>query len=254
MNDKIKSKIDLANVELSYSAFRELAKNKSLSKYERIGFPDSYRDGFEYYIFEDICAKLTNINGKNKNILDIGPGCSDLPKLLINLSKNNGHKLVFCDSHEMLSFYNDDFLLKVPGMFPDVYEDIHRVQKEYDAIICYSVFHYIFHDTNMWKFIDCCFSLLKPGGQFLLGDIPNISKRKRFFASKSGIDFHKEFTKSDSDPIVNFNKIEEGKIDDSILLSIVMRAQYFGFNAYILPQKNNLPMSNRRDDILILRP
>ena len=88
----------------------------------------------------------------------------------------------------------------------------------------------------------------------LIGDIPNISKRKRFFSSKKGIEFHKKFTKSNQEPKVKFNQIESNSIDDSIVLSILNRSRNQGFDAYVLPQKNNLCMANRREDILIINP
>lgn len=250
-----KDKIDLANIRLDYKGFKELAANKGLSKYEKIGFPNSYRQNYENAIFEDIISKLTNISMEDKTILDIGPGCSDLPLFLIDLCKKQNHKLVFSDSEEMLSFHKDqELLFKVPGMFPKTFKEISKISNKYDVILCYSVFHYIFIDTNIWSFIDSCLELLAPKGQLLIGDIPNISKRKRFFSSESGIRYHKEFTKTNENPDVLYNKIEHEKIDDAVIISILMRAQSFGFDAYLLPQDQKLPMSNRRDDILIVRP
>ncbi len=247
--------IDLANISLDYEGFKALAKNNSLSDDEKIGFPDSYRKGFNEVIFLDITTKLTNLTKKNQTVLDIGPGCGELPKLLLKLCRDNQHKAVFCDSEEMLVSHPDErCLFKVPGMFPKTYNEVCEIAPQYDVILCYSVFHYITVDTNVWDFIDICLKLLKPGGQLLIGDIPNISKRKRFFSSEAGIKFHKEFMKTDLPPEVLFNEIELGKIDDSIILSVLMRSQSSGFDAYLVPQNINLPMSNRRDDILIVRP
>lgn len=255
MNEKNNDRCDLANINLTYDKFRDLAKNNKLTANEKIGFPDSYRKGLEKYILEDLLSKLTNFKKNNQSVLDIGPGCGDLPKLLINLCKQQNHTLVFNDSEEMLSFHEDqDNLYKVPGMFPGSYKSICAVQEKYDVILCYSVFHYIFVETNVWNFLDKCLMLLKPGGQLLIGDIPNISKRKRFFSSEAGINYHHEFMKTKNNPEVLYNKIEEQKIDDAILLSLIMRAQISGFDAYILPQGQKLPMYNRRDDILIMRP
>jgi len=78
-------KIDFEN--LSYEEFKKLAQNEKLSKYEKIGFPDSYREGKEIFIFEDWIKKLTNLNKENQNILDIGCRCSDLPLMLIGKAK-----------------------------------------------------------------------------------------------------------------------------------------------------------------------
>ena len=155
----------------------------------------------------------------------------------------------------MLSFHQDErSLYKVPGIFPTSYKQICTVEKQFDAILCYSVFHLVFTEISPWEFLDKCLMLLKPGGQLLIGDIPNLSKRKRFFSSESGIKYHHNFMKTTNDPEVVYNKIEHNKIDDSVLLSLITRAQAAGFDAYIMPQGKKLPMQNRRDDILITRP
>jgi SAM-dependent methyltransferase len=255
MSEQKKTIIDLATVELDYNGFRNLAKNKTLTSNEKIGFPDSYRNGFDNHILEDILSKLTNLNKTHLSILDIGPGCSDLSKLLIDFCESKNHKLVFNDSEEMLSFHDDKAsFFKIAGMFPNSYNQICNVCNQYDVILCYSVFHYIFIEANVWEFLDKCLTLLKPSGQLLIGDIPNLSKRKRFFSSENGVKYHQEFMKTNEKPRVLYNTVEEKKINDTVLLSLVMRAQAAGFDAYIMPQGNKLPMHNRRDDILIIRP
>jgi hypothetical protein len=112
----------------------------------------------------------------------------------------------------------------------------------------------VYAEGNPFQFVDECIRLLAGGGQILIGDIPNISKRKRFFASPNGIRFHREFMKTDEAPAVAFNALEPGEIDDAVLIGIVMRARAAGCDAYILPQPANLPMANRREDILISKP
>lgn len=88
----------------------------------------------------------------------------------------------------------------------------------------------------------------------LIGDIPNISKRKRFFSSDAGVKFHQEFTKTAGRPEIAFNCIEHDQIDDSVIFSLIGRARSAGFDAYVIPQNQKLPMANRREDILITRP
>ncbi|MBA8666302.1 class I SAM-dependent methyltransferase [Holosporaceae bacterium 'Namur'] len=251
-----KSIEDIANMELNYEAFKELAKKQDLSVYEKIGFPDAYRQGFENIIFEDIRNKADLLNGTQKVVLDIGSGCSELSQMMKDICKRNQHKLIMSDSEEMLSFHKDEnFITKVPGLFPRTIGDIKKLFSQVDIIICYSVFHYIFLDTNVWDFIDKSLSLLSSGGQFLIGDIPNISKRKRFFSSEQGIKFHRDFIQDkNSIPDVKYNLIEAGKIDDSIIYAIMQRANLAGFDAYLLPQNAQLPMANRRDDMLIRKP
>ena len=62
--------------ELTFDEFKSLAGDESLSAYEKIGFPNSYRHGKEELIFQDIVRKLPNLNKDGQTVLDIGPGCS----------------------------------------------------------------------------------------------------------------------------------------------------------------------------------
>ena len=242
--------------ELTYDGFREFALDDSVSKYEKIGFPDSYRKGKEGAIFDDIRAKLTNLHLEGKTIMDIGPGCSDLPLMLIDHCRVQGHILVLIDSPEMLSHLPDEpFIRKLPARYP---EECDWVFSQYgeavDAILTYSVLHYIFAESNLFNFLDRSLGLLAHNGQMLIGDIPNISKRKRFFSSPQGVSFHQAFTGTNELPRVRFNQIETGAIDDSVLISLLLRCRNAGFDAYLVPQADALPMANRREDILIARP
>ena len=40
----------------------------------------------------------------------------------------------------------------------------------------------------------------------------------------------------------------------SVVLSLVQRCRHFGFHAWVLPQAPELPMANRREDVLVVRP
>jgi hypothetical protein len=241
---------------LTFDGFRELATAEGLSRFERIGFPDSYRDGYETAIFRDICAKLTNLGGRGRMVFDIGCGCSELPLLLADLCRRQGHEPVLCDSAEMLSHLPDELLVRTAaGRFP---ADVEGLIAEYagrvDVILVYSVLQYVFVEGSMFDFVDACLSLLAPGGQLLIGDVPNTSKRKRFFASAAGIRHHQAFTGSDEIPVVAFNTVDRSKIDDAVVLAILGRARAAGFDAYVVPQSPELPMANRREDLLIVRP
>lgn len=240
---------------MSFEEFRKLASNEELSKYEKIGFPDSYRVGFEDAIFEDTRSKLTNLEGMNKRIIDIGPGCSDLPQKLIGLCSKHQHRLTLVDSAEMLSHLPDKtFINKVQALYPNCIEMIDEIRGKMDVVLIYSVLHYALVDVAFFRFIDTSLSLLSPGGQMLIGDIPNISKRKRFFSSESGIQHHKKFMNTTERPEVSFNCIEDDQIDDSVILAIIQRSRLAGFDAYVIPQAPSLPLANRREDILIIRP
>lgn len=242
--------------ELTFEDFKHLAQDNSLSPYEKIGFPNSYRAGLEEKIFLDIVRKLRNLNRENQVVVDIGPGCSELPSMLIELCRRQAHTLILIDSAEMLRHLPDEpFIIKIPGYYP---HECARLFENYTqrvhAILTYSVLHYIFAESNLFDFIDKSLGLLADGGEMLIGDIPNISKRKRFFSSAHGIRFHQEFTHTDEIPAIKFNTLETGQIDDAVLLSLLLRCRNSGFEAYLLPQADDLPMANRREDILIKKP
>jgi len=249
--------LDFASLDLSYEGFRQLAQNPHLSAHEKIGFPDSYREGFEPAIMRDILAKLPMIGGERKLIVDIGPGCAGLPRMLIDICSQRGHTLVLADSEEMLAQLPDvpGVTRKCPGLFPTNSAALSQLAGgPVDAILCYSVLHYIYIDSNLFDFVDAVVGLLAPEGRALIGDIPNVSKRRRFFASETGQRFHRVFTGSTEPLVAPFNEPAPGKIDDAVLMGLMQRAQLAGCDAYLTPQAADLPMANRRDDLIIGKP
>jgi hypothetical protein len=240
---------------LGFEDFRRLAADPALSRYEKIGFPDSYRAGKEEAIHADLLAKLPPLSAAGATVLDVGPGCSDLPRMLIAHASERGQALHLVDSAEMLGQLPDSpNVVKTAAFFPECPELLSALHERVDAAIVYSVLHYLFVDTNVWKFLDATLALLAPGGHLLIGDIPNASMRKRFLASHAGRQFHRSWSGRDEDPSVSHNVIEPGSIDDSVVVSLMLRARAAGFHAYVLPQPASLPMHNRREDLLIVRP
>ena len=242
--------------ELTFDDFRRLATDRSLSPYEKIGFPDSYREGHEPAIFADIEAKLPPLSQRRGQVvLDIGPGCSELPRMVRARCEENGHTLVLVDSEEMLAHLPDAaYVRKFSGRFPDCPELLDEFAGRVDAILAYSVLHYVFPHASVHGFLDAAMGLLAHGGHMLIGDVPNISKRRRFFASPAGQAFHRDFTGSDELPEVDWNALEPGKIDDAVLFGLVARARAAGYDAYLVAQAPDLPMANRREDLLVVRP
>jgi hypothetical protein len=241
--------------KLTFDDMRKSAQDNSLSKYEKIGFPNSYRQGKEEFIFESIVANLPLLNERRKIVLDVGPGCSDLPLMMIELCRKQGHTLLLVDSEEMLAHLpNDDLIRKFPAYYPRCEPLFSDYTSKVDVLLTYSVFHTVFMEGNTWEFLDRSLELLADGGEMMIGDIPNISKRRRFFSSANGIRSHQEFMKTENPPEVHFNSLDRHKIDDSVILSLLSRARNQGFDAYVLPQRPDLPLANRREDVLIRRP
>ena len=247
---------DLKRFErLTFADFRRMALDESLSPYEKIGFPDSYRAGAEEAILEDIVAKVPALAGAGKRVVDIGPGCSGLPRLLLDLCERNGHEAILVDSHEMLAQLPDRRgVVKVAGAFPHDVELPGELAGTVDAIVVYSVLQYVHAEANVDTFLDRALELLAHGGAMLIGDIPNASKRARFFASPAGLDFHRRFAGTDAPPPAADAGPASGGIDDGVVLGLLARARAGGFDAYVVPQAANLPMANRREDVLITRP
>ena len=102
--------------------------------------------------------------------------------------------------------------------------------------------------------MDAALAMLAPGGRLLLGDIPNSSMRRRFLSSAAGAAFHRKYTGKDEDPQIAQFPAEQKTMDDSVIFGMLARARAAGFDAYVLPQSPNLPMANRREDLLFARP
>ncbi len=163
MNRPLDSRTQKRFEGLTYDGFRALAVDESLSRYERIGFPDSYRDAAEPAILADIVTKLPALPADSCRFLDIGPGCSDLPRMLIDLCADRGHEAVLIDSPEMLAQLPDaPHVTKVPGRFPAAVSPLDL--GSFDAILAYSVLHYVFDEGDIFAFLDIGLELLAPGG------------------------------------------------------------------------------------------
>jgi hypothetical protein len=242
--------------DLTFEDFKKLASDDTLTQYEKVGFPAAYREEKEELIFQDICRKLPNLHEKHQTVLEIGPGCSGPAFMIVQWCRERSQKLILIDSEEMLKeLPNEPFIEKFAGHYPDECSQFFDLYAgKVNAIVCYSVLHYVFAETNLFDFLDRSLSLLAEGGEMLVGDIPNVSKRKRFFDSPNGRRFHQKFTGTNELPAVKFNAAEPGKIDDSVLVGLVLRARITGFDAYLLPQPDDLPMANRREDLFIKRP
>jgi SAM-dependent methyltransferase len=224
-----------------------------LSESERIGFPDALRAGAEDRILESISGLLGLENARGLRVVDIGCGCGVLARRIIELCRERSHDLVLVDSAEMLGQHDDDAAIrKVTGRFPTTAPLLDFCAGRADAVIVYSVLHYVFAEGDADEFVEGALALLAPGGRILFGDLPNESKRRRFFASDAGAAYHRAFMATDDPPPVN--EMKDTMIDDAAILRLVSRARERGFDAYVLPQPDDLPFANRREDVLVRRP
>jgi hypothetical protein len=243
--------------DVSYESFRRRALDPSLSHHEKVGFPDAYREGKEALIFGDITSKLGRLLRRGQLVVDLGAGCGPLAVMMMEHCEQHGHRLVQVDSSEMLALLPpaSSTTTRVSGRFPaECGPLLDELRGRVHCVSAYGVVSSVFADGNVFEFVDRCLELLAPGGQLLLGDLPNVSKRKRFFASEAGVRFHRDFMGTVTHPDVRFNVLEPAALDDAVLLAIVSRARAAGFDAYVVPQREGLPFANRREDVLVTRP
>ncbi len=240
---------------LTYDSFRAMASDPTLSPHERSGFPDTYREGAEAAILEDIEAKLPALGQQGAIVVDIGCGANPLAFAIRDLCARREHDLVLIDSPEVLAHHPPASRMHViPGRFPDVPELLGRWASKCDAVIAYSVVQYAFVDASVFSFLDAVLQLLRPRGRALLADLPNASMRRRFLASDSGREHHRSYSGTDADPPVHWPTLPLGELDDAVTLALLARARDAGFHGWVVPQPPTLPMANRREDILFERP
>ncbi|APB34816.1 SAM-dependent methyltransferase [Gloeomargarita lithophora Alchichica-D10] len=205
----------------------------------------------------DIIEKL-QINPEDR-LLDVGCGVGNIT---IALSMMVAHTT--CIDHvKVLSVFKKrlpmDEIDFIPGNFLDI-----DISGEFDKILSYGVVMCLPAAPDVIRFIDKMVCLLAPGGRMLIGDLPNINKKKRFNESKIGQDFAKEWSQLMSDPdnqreiewtIKNVEIPENSAIfDDQFMSELLLRYRTQGFDTYILQQPSDLAFGHTREDLLIIRP
>lgn len=242
--------------EISYDAFRARARDASLSPNQKIGYPEEFRAGLTGTVLAEIETKLPAFADSGKTILDIGIGCGEVAHELIRRSGERGHRLVGVDSPEMLDLLPAaEGFSKIAGRFPEVSEAARAVAPGgFDAIIVYGVLQCVFVDGNVFRFIDEALALLAPGGRMLVGELANVSRLRRFLASEAGAAYHRAYMRTEEAPEVPPFAAAGDKMDDAAILALVMRARAAGYDGWVVPQAAELPMANRREDLLFARP
>lgn len=237
---------------LGFDRFGELARDPNLTVAEKMGCARGQREGFDQLIWESILERLPRMSAEPGRILDVGSGCGDVARNMIANAEARGHRLTMVDHREMLDqLPPSKAVTRVEGRFPDA---MPPEDDGYDMIVVYSVLHAVIVDANPFAFLDDLLARLNPGGRLLVGDIPNVSKLRRFLASEAGAAYHREYMRTDEAPVVPPFAMATDRVDDGMLIGLMMRARLAGFDAYVLPQPPELAFANRREDLLIARP
>jgi len=198
--------------------------------------------------------KLSVLTNPGIKICGIGAGCSELSHYIVEISARNHQSLTIIDSPEMLRLLPEKpHLTKIKGPFPECLRTNTETIGLFDVILVYSVVHTVFREGNLFTFVDAAIQLLADQGQLLVGDIPNATMRKRFMASAAGKAYHQTHYAHLPEPEVVFNALTPGEIDDGVILGLIARSRGAGLNAFVVPQAPDLPMANRREDILITK-
>ena len=123
----------------------------------------------------------------------MGAGCGPLARLMMERCASKATVSCRSTRRRCLLCCPEAPRDRVPGRFPDECGELltssrparlrSRLRR---AVVC-------LRGGNVFEFVDRRLELLAPGGQLLLGDLPNVSKRKRFFASEAGRRFHQDF-------------------------------------------------------------
>jgi 2-polyprenyl-3-methyl-5-hydroxy-6-metoxy-1,4-benzoquinol methylase len=211
------------------------------------------------FIVEDILLKLSP--KPNEILLDIGCG----PGILMRQLAENVASVIGVDHPSTIERAMASSLPAncsfIGGCWPNV-----KLSGKVDCILAYSVIQYTGGRDQATSFVDACVEAVNVGGRILIGDVPNPDKLKRFLNSPKYAEISAQYKTSvelDSKENTQSQDIKrelEAKIsqknnfiDDAFILSLMERLRKKGLDVFILPQDDRLPMSQSREDLLILR-
>lgn len=216
-------------------------------------------------VWRDLWDKLKPCRGHS--VLDIGCGCGFLAEQLASEAQNLDIRVTFVDFPAVIErlkmelvdrSISLDSMAFVSGPFPD---DFPMQSGRFDRIVMYDSIQYTENPNDM---VDAAVQLLAPGGRFLIGDIPNLSRKGRFLSTPSGRRFearyrgvaleeiavyadHREFVRKNA-------QANAYPIDDDWVLDILRRYRDQGLDVYVLEQFDGLPFNRTREDLLIVSP
>lgn len=211
----------------------------------------AFMDGCESAIVPDLVAKLEL--SENDSFLEIGFGSG---LLLEPLSKCVG--LAHGVDHPNCAAYFDSEYpnSKVKLWGGNFLSMTLRPLGQFSKILIYGVLHCLQSREEVLDFVDRAVSLLEPGGSILLGDIPNISAKARFLASEKGAKIQRGWSIRVSEeggmlPGSREEPIDTVIFDDSFICEILLKLRSDGYEAFLLPQGEELPFSHTREDVLV---
>jgi len=210
----------------------------------------------EKMIVLDVIEKL-ELNPLDQ-VLDIGsgPGLLTLPLSYI------ARTVTAVDHEQVLKKINkqqDNNIILKAGNFLEL-----DLSEKFNKIVTYSVLHYLQSENEVLEFVKKAISLLHKDGILMIGDVANRQKQDRYFSTEKGLLEEGEFNQNrletsennQPDSIGDYlhERVKDDQcayIDDDLVVKIFLLARNNGCDSYIVPQKQGLPFSNYREDILI---
>ena len=138
-----------------------------------------------------------------------------------------------------------------------------KINENYEKILINSALALLPDEDRAILFIEKAANLLSPGGKLLLGDIANIDKKKRFLNTKFGHEFNQKWEtqvgsidggEEDKQAATIFKNVNPSLVpSDKFILKLIRRFRRPGWEAYSLPQPDNLPFGYTREDLLVVR-
>jgi 2-polyprenyl-3-methyl-5-hydroxy-6-metoxy-1,4-benzoquinol methylase len=212
----------------------------------------SFQKKSERKIYQDILEKLQL--KETDTCLDIG--CS-VGANLLPLSRKVKH-ITGIDNINVINILKNRLksnnTLLISGNFLT-----HDFKKKYDKIILYSVLHVFKNKKQAYLVVNKILTLLKTGGKILIGDLPNVSLKKKILKSKTGKIFINKWNKQNrkthedikAQNILAKNLNYSLVIDDKFIIDLLKYLRKKNLNAYVFPQKKDLPFGHTREDIVI---
>lgn len=187
-------------------------------------------------------------------LLEIGCGPG---QLLIPLSFLV-HEATGIDHPEVCSVLEKRFRSENLKVVAGNFIDLEFPDQSFDKILCYSVISTL-SASELDGFVVKALSLLRPGGQMLIGDVANVDKKSRFLASETGQAFEDDWRKKNLssttiDPAALLIDRDRVIITDEVVIGLVRLIRQMGFHCYVMPQPETLPWGRTREDLLIVRP
>lgn len=227
-------------------------RTKSNMSYAEISGRYEVQDAAQRHMVADVGQKLA-LQAEDR-LLEIG--CS-VGNLLIPLSFVVA-EATGVDHPDVIGLFQSRFpdgsIRTIPGNFLDV-----DAAGPYDKILVYSVLSCLGSKDELFRFIDKACGLLASGGRMLLGDLPNVDRKKRFLESAHGREFLENWQRDFADkPGVDPATVLEPDPDvvhfsDALVLELLAHTRKRGFESFVFPQPPELPFGNTREDILIVR-